>query len=333
MAVVSLVGSKIILAFCNFLLLVCGFTLMVGGMLVFFDHERVLLSKLLTPTGPFSTLPHPLLHYITMGVVLLGIILTAASILGCWASCVHNYCILSLYFSIVLLVLVGECAIYIIIWIWPNCMGLGVEDGELMRAIQRNYGIRDQEEFTAAVDLAQTELNCCGVDSANEYDTSYWRLQALRPSLAVPLTCCKLSNINQPKSYLNPSPTSLPLCQALERNRHEGFRHTMGCKEPLKKWYRDHYIAFLGVGLVVVLIEFSVLLSSIVTCTRIYHHNRETEDNERNIQQLDADIVSSNLAPITTFKRSSGSEAGAYSNELYDMGNQMHVVKYRIREM
>ncbi|CAH1111060.1 unnamed protein product [Psylliodes chrysocephalus] len=312
MAVVSLVGSKIILAFCNFLLLICGFTLIVGGMMVLFDNERVLLSRLLSPTGPFSTFPHPLLHYICIGAAILGIILATAGIVGCWASCVHNYCILSVYFSIVLLVLVGECAIYVIAWVWPSCMGLGIDVDELIRAVQRNYGIGGQEQFTIAVDLAQTEFHCCGVESANEYDTSYWRLQALGPSLAVPLTCCKLLNINQTRSYLNPDPVSLTLCQALERNRHDGFRHVMGCRDPLERWYRDHYFAFLGVGLIVVLVEFSVLLSSIVTCTRIYHHNQDIRENARNTEH-DIEISST----PTTFKRSSGSDAGAYSNETY----------------
>lgn len=63
--------------------------------MVLFDNERVLLSRLLSPTGPFSTFPHPLLHYICIGAAILGIILATAGIVGCWASCVHNYCILS----------------------------------------------------------------------------------------------------------------------------------------------------------------------------------------------------------------------------------------------
>lgn len=85
-----------------------------------------------------------------------------------------------------------------------------------------------------------------------------------------------------------------------------------GCRDPLERWYRDHYFAFLGVGLIVVLVEFSVLLSSIVTCTRIYHHNQDIRENARNTEH-DIEISST----PTTFKRSSGSDAGAYSNETY----------------
>lgn len=140
------------------------------------------------------------------------------------------------------MLLVGECAVYATAWAWPNCLGLGVEPIELTKNIQGKYGTSGEEQFTAAIDLAQTMVNvfntkkivkniiilqfeCCGVESANEYDTSLWRLQALGPSLAIPLTCCKLDNFNDTRSYLDPHPINSSLCQALERGRHQNYRH------------------------------------------------------------------------------------------------------------
>ncbi|XP_074041095.1 tetraspanin 68C isoform X2 [Leptinotarsa decemlineata] len=293
-------------------------------MLVLFDNERVLLSKLLS-TGQLSNLPHPLLHYISIGVALLGVLLAATGILGCWASCLHNYYLLTLYFLIIMIVLVGECAIYVVAWVWPSCMGLGLEVDDLIKALQKNYGISGQEQFTVAVDLAQTTFNCCGIDSANEYDTSLWRLQGFGPSLAVPLSCCKLMNANQSKAYLNPEPVSPTLCQALERNRHEGFRHLTGCSNSLEQWYRDHYITFLGVGLVIVLVEFGVLLTTILTCTRLYHHNQEIKENHMNTQQEPESPPSTRE---TSFRRPTDSDVGAYSNETYALpGNFKHNYK------
>ncbi|XP_056637165.1 CD151 antigen [Diorhabda sublineata] len=317
---VSLVGSKILLAVCNFLMLISGFTLIVGGMLIFFDSEHVLISKLVSPSGPFSTFPHPLLYYVSIGASLIGSLIALVAILGCWASCFHNYYLLSVYFCFVMLILIGECAIFIIAWIWPSCMGLGINSEELIDALQRNYGSENQDQFTNAIDLVQASFHCCGIETSNEYDASYWRLQSSRPSLSVPLTCCKLSNDNDTKSYLNPEPVSSALCQALDTNRHEGFRHTGGCRIPLQRWYRDRYMAFLGIGLVIVLVEFTVLLSSIVTCTRIYHHNQEIGENSKNSER-DGDI---------TFERTN-SDAGAYSNETYALtGNYKQ--NYRVSE-
>lgn len=63
------------------------------------------------------------------------------------------------YFIIVLAVLIGESAIYTIAWAWPSCMGIGLETEELVRALQSRYGSAGQEQFTAAMDLAQTTVS------------------------------------------------------------------------------------------------------------------------------------------------------------------------------
>ncbi|CAH0553130.1 unnamed protein product [Brassicogethes aeneus] len=306
MAVVSLVGSKVLLALCNFLLLVCGFFLAIGGILVLFDSDRVLLSKFLS-AGPFSALTHPLLYYISIGLAILGLILASAGVLGCWASCMNNYCVLTTYFFIVILVLVGECVVYATAWAWPDCLGLGLDPDLTTKTLQMNYGSTGQEQFTAAVDLAQTMFSCCGIESANEYDTSLWRLQSLGPSLAIPLTCCKLDNINETRAYLNPHPINITLCQALERNRHEGFRHLEGCKEYLDQWYKEQYVVFLGAGLIIVLVEFAVLLSTILMCTRVYHRNESKKDLQN--------------SQINTESSRNRSPLGAYDNETYAMSN------------
>ncbi|CAH1373057.1 hypothetical protein MTP99_014506 [Tenebrio molitor] len=315
MAVFSLLGSKAILAVCNFLLLVCGFLLITAGMLVLYDSEKLILSRLLT-SGPLSSMPQPFLYYVGIGLASVGFILTSTGILGCWASCMHNYYILSAYFLIIMIVLVGECAIYVIAWAWPNCLGLEVNPEDLTRSLQKNYGNTGQEQFTSAIDLAQTLFNCCGVESANEYDTSLWRLQALgRPSLAIPLTCCKLENYNTSKAYLNPVPTNATLCQALEPNRHEGYRHLEGCNDHIQQWYRQHYLIFLGIGLVAVLVEFLVLLSTILTCTRIYKHNQDVKENSKNVRTEPKTGITS----MQSFQRRT--PTAAYSNDTYAMTN------------
>ncbi|XP_065170546.1 tetraspanin-18B isoform X1 [Atheta coriaria] len=274
---VSLGGSKALLAFFNFLLLVCGCTLIIGGVIILLDPGRVLLSRLLSH-GPLTTLPHPLLYYLALGFAVVGLVLATAGLLGCWASCLYSYCMLTTYFVLILLVMVGECAAYAAAWIWPQCMGLGVVADELVKSMQRNYGAAGQEQFTAAIDLLQTSYSCCGIVSSVEYDTSLWRLQALGPSLAVPLTCCKLDNYNHPAAYLDPHPVNSSLCQALETSRQQGYRHSDGCGQHLQDWFKQQYILFLAVGLLIVLVEFTVLLSTILACTKLYKYRHELKE-------------------------------------------------------
>lgn len=46
-------------------------------------------------SGTLSTLPHPFLYYLAIATAALGLYLAATGILGCWASCLHNFYILT----------------------------------------------------------------------------------------------------------------------------------------------------------------------------------------------------------------------------------------------
>lgn len=82
----------------------------------------------------------------------------------------------------------------------------------------------------------------------------------------------------------------------------------------MDQWYKEHYVAFLGIGLAAVLIEFIVLLSTVLTCTRIYHHNQESQENAQNLAQ-DLDPGPKDYA----FQKVPSLGPGAYSNETYAM--------------
>lgn len=62
------------------------------------------------------------------------------------------------YFLAIVTILVGECAVYVIATVWPTCLGLGLDLEDLVKNLQRNYGVAGQEQFTAAVDLAQANV-------------------------------------------------------------------------------------------------------------------------------------------------------------------------------
>lgn len=69
--------------------------LLIGGIMLVYDDEKILLSKLLS-TDTFPHLIYPLLYYVAYGVILLGLILATAGVVGCWAACLHNYCLVSI---------------------------------------------------------------------------------------------------------------------------------------------------------------------------------------------------------------------------------------------
>lgn len=49
-----------------------------------------------------------------------------------------------------------QCAACVILIVWPSCIGLQEVRGGAVGALQEGYGLPGSEQFTAAMDLAQT---------------------------------------------------------------------------------------------------------------------------------------------------------------------------------
>lgn len=73
----------------------------------------------------------------------------------------------------------------------------------------------------------------------------------------------------EPQAYLDPKPENLTLCQSLQRHEYSKARYVDGCLDKISEWYREHYGIFLGASLLLAIIEFAVLLSIILSCTRM----------------------------------------------------------------
>ncbi|KAH8379004.1 hypothetical protein KR009_002578 [Drosophila setifemur] len=259
---------KFMLNIFNLLFLICGVLLVVSGCYLYSDTKRVLLSRLLAASSDrLSSLPQPLLFYIALGVVVAGFVAVLAAVVGFWASCLHTYCFLSVYFLSVVVLLLAESVVCLAISLWPHCLGISLDESQMVRALQAHYGVPGQEQFTNAMDLAQARFGCCGMKSSLDYDTSLWRLQNYgQRNWPVPLSCCVLKNAPQPLAYLDPKPANESLCQSLERSSYERERFTESCLPHLDGWYREHYSIFLGACLILALVEFCVLLGIIMSC-------------------------------------------------------------------
>lgn len=66
--------------------------------------------------------------------------------------------VLCQYFLLVLSLLVGECGAGVLVMVWPRCAGLQSARGGAVAALQAYYAVPEFDQFTASVDLAQTEV-------------------------------------------------------------------------------------------------------------------------------------------------------------------------------
>lgn len=250
---------------------ICGIILIISGFYLFTDAKRILLSRLLAATSDqLNSLPQPLFYYISIGLTVAGLIAVLASIIGFWASCLNTYCFFSLYFLTVVILLLAESVVCLAITLWPHCLGISLDETKMVKALQGNYGVPGKEQFTVAMDMAQTRFGCCGMNSDINYDTSMWKLQGYgQREWVVPLTCCILENSSDKQSYLDPKPANETQCQSLLKTDYQEHRYTDSCLDYLDNWYREQYAIFLGASLIIAIVEFCVLLSIILSCTKI----------------------------------------------------------------
>lgn len=308
------------------------------GFYLFNDSKRILLSRLLVITNEqLNSLPQPLFYYISIGVPVAGCVAVLVAMVGFWASCLHTYCCLSLYFSSVVVLLLAELLACLAITLWPDCLGISLDESKMVKILQGNYGVPGKEQFTNAMDLAQTHFGCCGMNSDINYDTSLWKLQSYgQQEWVVPLTCCFLHNVDDKMSYLDPKPANISQCQMLLRTDYVKNRHKISCLKFLENWYHEQYILFLGASVIIAMVEFCVLLSVIVNCTKIATKSLKVENlpkvkdaDENTHQILFENIYKHNLearAANTTIGLNKNRSLPVIFNEVYIKPRNVHTI-------
>ncbi|XP_008560915.1 tetraspanin-11 [Microplitis demolitor] len=255
--------SKAFICCTNIIFMASGLILMAVGILLLLDNNRVLLSRLLNTDE--LIVKEPLFYYLSFIIVGLGFLISLSGLIGCWVSCLASNCVTVLYMVILIILIVSQFTICVLAIFTPNLIGIDIRVITLLRALQRNYGLPGRQQFTAALDLAQTTFSCCGINGSNNYGTSWWRLQEVgRRDLVVPLTCCLLNNTNDIDSFLNPIVSDLNTCQTLNPAKHQFARHTVGCLEKIEEWTQDQALLLLVIGLSIMFVELCALLSTLL---------------------------------------------------------------------
>ncbi|XP_055310872.1 tetraspanin-11 isoform X2 [Sitodiplosis mosellana] len=258
----------------------CGFALLSAGFKLFTDSNRILLSRVIAANSEtLSSLQHPFFYYIALGLAGAGLIAIFISLIGWWAiTCLSNYFVLSIYFLIVLCWLLVEFSFCSMAAVWPQCIGLSLDESLMVKMLQSSYGVPGKEQLTASIDLVQTHFKCCAISSNLDYDMSLWKLQNYaKRDWVVPATCCILQNSHEKRSYLDPKPLNISLCQSLLKHEYNHARYSQSCLEHLSTWYEHHTKLFLIGGLVLAAVQMMVLISIIFTCTRMASsHRRKT---------------------------------------------------------
>jgi hypothetical protein len=114
-----------------------------------------------------------------------GVVLLLLGLVGCIGALRENKCLVGLYFSLLLLALVGlGCGIGLA-YMYRALIDRDLHD-VLEKALEK-YGANDTA-VTTAIDLMQKEFHCCGVDNYTD-----WLKAPEGHNPTLPASCCKNS--------------------------------------------------------------------------------------------------------------------------------------------
>ncbi|GFR73455.1 tetraspanin [Elysia marginata] len=130
----------------------------------------------------------------------------------------------------------------------------------LQDTIQKKYFDDKQNQVTRAVDIMQSELECCGGEGPLDYREAVWRLQKDK-LVELPASCCKryLQHKDRTKTcYLFKSDTDKEKSEDVWQN---------GCKKNLQEFLDNYIIVIISIAAVYFLLQ---LICMIVTSILIH---------------------------------------------------------------
>jgi CD63 antigen len=162
---------KYLLFIFNFIFVLCGLAILVLGVLVqigkqHYDERLDEITKNLT--FPAITL------------IVIGCIIFIIAFLGCCGAIRENHCMIITFACLLLTILIIQVAVAIYVFVTVNNAGeIKFKDAYTINLFNK---YRDSEEERKLVDTIQEGLQCCGVDSPQDFPRSL--------GIAIPGSCC-----------------------------------------------------------------------------------------------------------------------------------------------
>lgn len=69
------------------------------------------------------------------------------------------------------------------------------------------------------------QMQCCGVQGAEDYAESAWKIESISRGDNVSKTCCRMKDADDPDAHKNPKPINETLCQDIHMKQNI-YRHT-----------------------------------------------------------------------------------------------------------
>lgn len=193
---------------------------------------------------------------ISIVLMTLGAIVFIICFTGCLGALRENCCLLRFYSACLLILFLGEVALGILVFVFPNKLTNLVKKGMSKELIEK---YRDDSNLQNFIDTLQKQFECCGISDNSYKDWSwniYFNCTDSNPSpqrCAVPYSCCK-NPYNLETNLVN------YMCGYNMQKEHavsklENFIFTRGCIQAIQNFvYRNSYVIG-GIILIISLLQ------------------------------------------------------------------------------
>ncbi|NWY66596.1 CD82 protein, partial [Erithacus rubecula] len=199
--------------------------------------------------------------YILIGV---GALTMLMGFLGCLGAVNEIRCLLGLYFTCLMIILLAQIAAALVIYFQKET--LKGELSGIVAGLIKNYDPEDEEErnLRDAWDYVQTQISCCGWTGAKEWENN--EILKNKSNTQYPCSCSNRSkdlvegggfcNLEDPVN-VNATSADWPV-------------HEQGCMDGVEQWLKDNLGIILGVCTGVAVIELLGMILSISLCKNIH---------------------------------------------------------------
>jgi len=149
----------------NFLIFVVGIAVMATSLVTVFNNDaRTYFNNILAKAG--SSFNFDQMNVALYVLAAVGALLLLTGFLGCCGAWTESVCLLSLFFSIVLILFIAELGCGIAILVKKDDVKNALFS-EIKKLIEKYYD--SSQEIKDAIDKMQTEVGCCGCNGPLDF--------------------------------------------------------------------------------------------------------------------------------------------------------------------
>ncbi|NWW80591.1 CD82 protein, partial [Climacteris rufus] len=200
--------------------------------------------------------------YILIGV---GALTMLMGFLGCLGAVNEIRCLLGLYFTCLMIILLAQVAAALVIYFQKEM--LKVELSNIVEDLIVNYDPLNEDErrnLQEAWDYVQTQIACCGWTGAKDWEKN--EILANKSYTEYPCSCSNRSkDLEKGIGFCNlDDPVNVTVTYT------DWPVHEQGCMDGVEEWLKDNLGVILGVCTGVAVIELLGMILSISLCKNIH---------------------------------------------------------------